>query len=194
MLFNLTSAEICYLRAHRGQQVAPSSQTVSRGSGGKDPAYPGHPAVAGFPEIANDLEPAEYFLQPLPQPLADGLAGVPGGTAVNGRPTAMTVLRHLRHYFQGSQGSDKNAAVITFVRTHGNAVATGESADQVDGRLALSRARGRRQAGRHHKAMTVCHQDLAHKKSLASLPWPLRQSLASGAVVEAGVWLPRSSP
>ncbi len=122
MPFNLTSANICCLRAHRGQQVAPSHQIVSRGGEGKHPACPGHPSAAGFPETADGLEPAEYCLTPL----AEGLAGVPGGPAVNGRPTGMTVLRHLRHRPQGSQGSDQSAAVIPLVRAHGYAVATGE--------------------------------------------------------------------
>jgi hypothetical protein len=40
--------------------------------------------VPGFPEATDRFHPAEDFLDSLPYPLADGVTGVPSGTAIDG--------------------------------------------------------------------------------------------------------------
>src|SRR5271167_3591059 len=72
---------------NRGRQVADAHQIVGGGGEGEHPAYPLHSSVPGFPEIAHGLDPAEDFLHPFAQALADGVARVAGSAAVNGRGT-----------------------------------------------------------------------------------------------------------
>ena len=61
------------LRRNPCRQVSHAHQIVSRGGEGEHPAQPVQASVSGFPEITHGLHPAEDFLQPFAQALADGV-------------------------------------------------------------------------------------------------------------------------
>lgn len=52
--------------------------------------------MAGLAKAGGGLDPAEDFFDPFAQSLADRVAGVAGGAAVDGRAAAAGVLRDVR--------------------------------------------------------------------------------------------------
>jgi hypothetical protein len=84
-------------------QIAEAYQVVGRGGEGEHPAHPLHASVPGFPEIAHGFHPAEDFLYPFPQALADGVGGMPGSASVNGRASALP--GHMGHGPEGAKPS-----------------------------------------------------------------------------------------
>jgi len=109
-------------RRNRRRQVAYSHQIVRRGREGEHPAHPFHASMAGFPEIADGLHPAEDFLHPFTQALTDGVARMTGSAAVDGRVPALAVLGHMRHGIQNPQRLDELPSIISFITAHGNAM------------------------------------------------------------------------
>src|SRR4051812_34008111 len=80
----------------RAQQLRQPDQIVGCRREGELPADPGLAAVAGAAQQGDLLDPAERLLDPLADPLAQRVAGVPRGAAVNRRAATGGVLGDLR--------------------------------------------------------------------------------------------------
>jgi len=79
------------------QQVTHPYQIVGRRCPGEHPAHSGYAPEARLAHQRHRLEPTKDFLHPLAQPLADGVARVPGGATVDRTAAAPGgVLRHVR--------------------------------------------------------------------------------------------------
>ena len=79
------------------QQIAQADQIVGRQRPGEHPAHSCLPPESCLAHAAHGFQPAEDFFHPLAGPLAEGIAGVPRGTSINGTASAPTrVLRHVR--------------------------------------------------------------------------------------------------
>jgi len=94
----------------RRQQLRQPDQVTGGGGQGEGPADAGLAAVAGFPQSAAGLDPAERLLDALADPLADGVAGVSGGAPVDRRATVGDVLRHMRGVTLIARRRSMNAA------------------------------------------------------------------------------------
>src|SRR5713101_8452772 len=111
--------------------VAPTPPVVSHSSScGRRPECPEphqvvdghrereHPAdalassVSRLAEQAHGLQPAEYFLDALTEPLAHPVAGVARGARVEGGDV---LLRHVRGHVEGPDALDEVAVVIVLV-------------------------------------------------------------------------------
>src|SRR3954466_5231006 len=77
-------------------EAAEADQVVGGGDEVPRVARPFEPTEAGPAEAADGLHPAEDLLDGLPNPLADGVARVAGGPAVNGAPPPARVLGDVR--------------------------------------------------------------------------------------------------
>src|SRR3974377_1298735 len=72
------------------QQVPHPNEVVRRGPEEEDPVDQRRAPVAGFPVLADGLQPPEDRLDAFPAPLAERVPRVAGGAAVDGAP-AMVV-------------------------------------------------------------------------------------------------------
>ena len=102
----------CSSRGNRRRQVPYSYQIVSRGGEDEHPAHPLYASVTSFPEIAHGFDPAKDSFTLAPA-LANGVARMTGGPAIDGRGTLRTVLSHMRHSLEGTQGLNKLPGFIT---------------------------------------------------------------------------------
>ena len=59
--------------------------------------------MTGLPQASDGFDPAEGLLDPLANALADRVAGMAGGAAIDGRPPARKVLSHVRRDADRSQ-------------------------------------------------------------------------------------------
>src|SRR3989338_5956840 len=101
------------------QQPAQPHQVV--GGGYQVPRQAGavQPTVAGPPEPAHRLPPSKDFLHPLPEALAERIARMSGGAAVDGAGSAAGVLCHMRGHTARAQLCDTIFGVVALVRTQG---------------------------------------------------------------------------
>ena len=76
--------------ATEADQVVGGADEIAREGGAVEPSE------AGSTEAADGLHPAEDLLDALPDPLADGVAGVAGGPAVDGAPASAGGLGDVR--------------------------------------------------------------------------------------------------
>src|ERR1700721_256625 len=104
-------------------QLSQSHQVVSCGGEAEDPSPFGQAAMFQFTQQCYVFHPAEALLDALSLLLADGIAGVPRGSLVNGAASrALLVLCHMRGYIHMSAFRDKLCRVETLITTHGKAL------------------------------------------------------------------------
>src|SRR5450759_552983 len=108
-------------RRSRGprEQCAQANQVVGRRGEGHDPIDEDAATMPQLPQAADGLHPAEDLFDQLPFLLADEVAGVPSGTAVDG--AAFDLLRHVRRDAQGTHARDEAGDVEALVSTDGAA-------------------------------------------------------------------------
>ena len=147
--------------------------------------------VSRLPEDPHRLHPAEDLFHPFSDLLTEAVARMTGGAAVDGRSSVRRVLGHVR-------GASILAAlartlrIINFVRPKvmrwlPGSRSTMASAASRSAVPVAGISRGEIRPWRF--SISTCPM----KHSLASLPLPLRNSRASGSVVEACVWFSRFS-
>ncbi len=130
--------------------------------------------------------------EPLLRGRVNGVAGMARGAAVDRRASPASVLRQMRGDVDLAEFGDEVAGVEALVCAEGDRVrAVSVRRDQVQRGQPLGMARGRVAAAPTIRPFRFSISAWPMKQSLASLPGPLRNSLASGSVVEACVSLLR---
>src|SRR5689334_22905064 len=118
-----TAHTFCCASYHYRQQVAHSHQVVGRGGPSKHPSHSRQAAEACLTHQGYRLEPTEDFLHPLPFPLTDRVARMPGGPLIDGTPPRPSgVLRYMRRDLQISQGGHQLPRVIILIARQSEAV------------------------------------------------------------------------
>src|SRR5215472_1702859 len=77
------------------EEFGKSDEIVGGGFEGEHPSYSVAPAVLCLAEGGGRLDPAERLLDALSQKLADGVAGMPCGAAVDRRAAAVGIAGHM---------------------------------------------------------------------------------------------------
>ena len=86
-------------RNYAAHQIPHAHQVVGRAGESEDPIDLQRSAMAHFAHQRNGLQPAKTFFDALPLLLADGIAPVPRGAAINGAAASSPkVLCHVRCY------------------------------------------------------------------------------------------------
>jgi hypothetical protein len=163
------------LRRNRCRQVAYSHQIVSCSGEGEHPTHPFYASMTSLSRIAHGFDPAKDLLHPLAQALADGLALMAGGPAIDGRGTPRMVLGHMRYGIEGTQGLDKLSGIISFITAHGNTMSAGKVAHYAFCRVPLGGASSRSEAGRNNQAIAVFHQHMPHETEFGLLAFALAE-------------------
>src|SRR5918911_959578 len=99
-------------RASVRGQAAEADEVVGGGDEVAGQAGAGDAPVAGPAEAADGLHPAEDLLDPLPDPLADGIAGVAGRAAVDGAAAVARVLGDVRGHLAAPDGGHAVPGVV----------------------------------------------------------------------------------
>ena len=102
----------------RCQDVADAHEVVGRRNEHREPVNLRRSAQLDLSQGSDGLPPAEHFLDPLAQSLADGIAGVARGAGVDG--TGL-LLRHVRRQSQRAQLTDEVLCVVVLVPAQGAA-------------------------------------------------------------------------
>ena len=156
-------------------QIPDANQVVDRRGKGEHPPDASHAPVAGLPETPDRLQPAEDLHDPFPGPLAQGIARLVGGAAIDG--TRVLPLGHLRGDPEGPAGGDERLGIVRLVPAHGEALAPAAARGQVEGRLPLGHPGGPRGLGRHRQAMPLSDdqaRDSAQGSHSRRASWPGR--------------------
>ena len=95
--------------SHPNQVVGGRHEVAGKASAGQTP-------VARSPEPAHRLHPTEDLLDPLPQPLTERIAAMPGRVPVDGAGAPAHVLRHARGDAAGAHRSHAAPRVVARVR------------------------------------------------------------------------------
>src|SRR4029450_11627175 len=91
-------------------------------------------SVAEFSAAADDLDPAEGFLDPFSDPLADGVPDVSGGATVDGGAVSGGVRRDVRGEPECCGVGDEPSGVVALVGGDGASPGGGgEPAEHLDG-------------------------------------------------------------
>src|SRR3954452_22207369 len=92
---HLPSSGFCE-RASGRQQLGEADQVVGGRGEGETPSDTLEPTMAGLAQTTRDFDPAEGLLDALADTLAQGIAGVAGRAAIDGRGAVGRVLGHMR--------------------------------------------------------------------------------------------------
>ena len=161
------------------EQLGQADQVVGGSSEGELPADAGLAAVPGAAQQGDLLDPAEGFLDPLADPLAHGIAGMPGGPAVDRRAPAGGVLGDMRCDVELAHGRDEACRVEALVAGHGDPVAARDFGGHGRSLVALGRAVGLAHPAVDQQTVPVLHQGMADEGQLGLL--------ASALAVEPGL-------
>ena len=114
------AAFVCTYR-HRRQSTQPG-QIIRSPDHERSHLGPLLPLEACPPESAHGFEPTEDLFDTLPYPLADGIAGVPGGARIDGRAArGGDVLGHMWRDLARPTGLHEHGIIIALVRPQGDA-------------------------------------------------------------------------
>src|SRR3954452_9749758 len=130
-----------------------ADQIVGGRGEGETPSDTLEPAVAGLAQTARDLDPAEGLLDALADMLAQGIAGMTGRAAIDGRGAVGRVLGHMRGDVHLPQLRHVPGYVEGLVRTKRNPSSSWHIAHHDPRRLALGGAGGMRGLGVHNQAV-----------------------------------------
>src|SRR3954463_7298898 len=93
----------------------PHAQSIRSGSEGEDPSDTITAAEPGLVLAGDRLDPAERFFDALPDALADGIATVPGRSAIDRRTAAAGVLRDMRRHVHRARFIDEVLRIVGLV-------------------------------------------------------------------------------
>src|ERR1700709_1031463 len=147
--------------------------------------------MARLAKAGGRLDPAEHPLDPLALLLADAIAPMACGAAIDCRAAAIGVLRDVRRHAKLTDVGDEIGGVVSLVATHGDPVAPLQCAHHLDRSLALCRAASLGHRRRHNQPVAILHQHVTQVAEFGSLARCLLVEPASGSVVEACVSLLR---
>src|SRR3989338_4435938 len=156
----------------RQDQIPNANQVVDRRAEGEHPADSVDSPVPGLAHKTYGLEPPEDLLHPLARPLAERVARMPRGPAVDGTASpAPGVLRHVRAYPDLTERAHTLPVVEILVHPQGLSMRAGQFLRHANRRFRLRSSACLRQPGVHHKPMPVLH---AHMPLVAQLRLGLR--------------------
>ena len=142
-----------------GAQVSHAHQIVGGAGEGKHPVHFVHPAMPNLPHERNRLQPAEAFFDPLPLLLADDVAGVPRGAAINrAAPAASQILRHVRRHAEIPALLHKIPRVKSFVAAHRHRLGAAKLLQHDQRRIPLRRAVGLKHFRVHDQSVAILYQ------------------------------------
>lgn len=133
--------------------------------------------VTELAEDADGLEPAEDFLDALAGSLADVVARVPGGPAVDGRRAVALSAGNVRGHLQAAQRLHEGLDVVALVGPQRDAAALLSLLEHLLGRLPLGSAAGLRQAGGHYQTVAVLGEHMTHPAELGLLAQAMSHQL-----------------
>ena len=118
-------------------------------------------AIRGLSNPADGLAPAEVLFDALANHLANAIADVPRGAAVDRAAALMRVVaRDVRRHFARSAIPHKVAHVVTLVGAERLGVTTRYAIEQVQRTCAFGETVGMADHGPNHQARAVLHQDV----------------------------------
>src|SRR5512132_1841498 len=155
------------------RQFRHADQVVGGKGEGEGHADPSEPAEFGLPQAADRLQPAKDLLDALALFLAERVAGMASGAAVDRRAALggrrlVSILCDVRGDAEFAQLHDEVVGVVALVGTE-RLVAGREGFSHGERRQPLGRARGAGQLGIDGEPMAVLHQDVADEAELAGL-------------------------
>ena len=165
-----------------GQELGEPDQVIGCHREGELPSDAAEPAVPRLAELGRSLGPAEGLLDPLPDRLADPVAGVAGGASIEGG--AARLRGDVRGDVEGAKLADEVLGVVALVGAERNP-ARGSIMCRAATRSAWPSARVRQASTT--RPLRFSMSAWPRKPSLASRPGPLRTRRASGSVMLACV-------
>src|SRR5216684_5985299 len=139
------------------QQCAQAYQVVGRRGEGHDPIDETASTMPQLPQPADRLHPTKDLFNQLPFLLADQVAGVSRGAAVDG--AAFDLLRDVRRDAQGSHARDEAGDVEALVAPDG-AARWRARVEQHVRRVPFGRAGGGRRADVRHQPVSIVQEDM----------------------------------
>jgi hypothetical protein len=103
------------------EQLGNANEVVGGRGQDEEPFHQATTAMTGLSQAADGLHPTERFFDPLALDCADTIAGMAGGTRVDGRTAIRIVLRDMRGAAELAAASHKVSGVIILVAAHGAA-------------------------------------------------------------------------
>src|SRR5215211_460294 len=142
-------------------QISNLYQVVDSGSELEDPTYQSHPSVSSLAQQSHSLQPTEDFFHSFALTLTNFITRVTSGPLINRAASSLVVLRHVRGHLAGTQISDKVFRVVSFVRTHRDALLLRSLSQHRQGRFSFGSATGTSQCRIYHQAVAVLHQHVS---------------------------------
>ena len=136
--------------------------------------------MSEFPETPYGLHPAEDLFYPLALPLADPIALMPCGSAID---SAMLLLRHVRRSVEPAEILYEAFGVIAFVRSHRYPVFPWGVTRSLP-RRPLRGAVGLHRFHIRHQSVAIIHQHVTGVTQFRFFTPALPASNASGSVVD----------
>jgi hypothetical protein len=170
-----------HLSLHR-YQIPDSHKVISRDRKLEYPIDLCNASVAQLPQQPHSLPPAKDLLYPFPLPLADCVAGVPGGPLVYGRPSSTVVLSNMRRHICLANRRDKLLRIVSLVGPHRRSVPNAYFAGEHNTRIALCCPSRLRDAGVDNESTSVLHKQMPAIVELCflSLSFLAQQSVRIG--------------
>src|SRR6266487_2540829 len=142
-------------------QLSHSYKVVSGRGEDKDPVHAGGAAVAQLAQQPDRLQPTEDLFDPFAFLLADLIASMARRASIDGRPAVSVVLGHVRRHLQVAQLCHEIMSVVVLVAAQRDSTAATDLCRKGRARLALGRARRRRDTSGDRQAVAILHQQVA---------------------------------
>src|SRR5258705_8024182 len=147
-------------------QLPHSHQVVSCGGEDEDPVHSFSATMAQFAQQANRLQPTEDLFDPFALLLTDLVTLVPRGATIDSRLTIGVVLGHVRCHLKLAQVFHEIMRVIVLITAQRYSTVAAHLCGEVQSRVALGGAGGRRHGSRNRQAITILHQQMAEVAQL----------------------------
>jgi hypothetical protein len=135
------------------EEVVGGADQISRESG------PLHAPIARATEVADRLDPAEDFLDPLAHSLAHRVSRPTGGAQVERRATRTPlILRHVWSDIERAAARHKRRRVVALVASHRNSARPANLLEHLQPLLAFGPTAGLTHAEIEHDAVAILHQ------------------------------------
>ena len=167
-----------HLRCGR-QKLWDTDQIVCRGREDKEPFDQVAPPMPGLAQAADRLDPTERLFDPLSLDHTDGIARMPGGTAIDGGAAIGVILRNMRCAATLAAAGDEVGGVVEFIGPH-RAARSGIAVDHIKGGGELGRAGGLGQPGIDNEIVAVLGHHMTHVTELGLLAEPFAEQPSIG--------------